>query len=88
MSAFVLFDCSFLFYGRRRFSCVGINLLLGRQGSVFGTHALSNKALLCGEAKISARTTQSLKTNTSRGIKSGIIVVVVVLMNNRCLESS
>ena len=30
---------------------------------------------------------QSLKTNTTRGIKSGIIVVVV-LMNNRCLESS
>ena len=28
-----------------------------------------------------------LKTNTTRGIKSGIIVVVV-LMNNRCLESS
>ena len=40
-----------------------------------------------GEAKISARATQSLKTNTTRGIKSGIIVVVV-LMNNRCLESS
>ena len=31
-------------------------------------------------------TPQSLKTNTTRGIKSKIIVVV--LMNNRCLESS
>ena len=67
--------------------CFVVGVLLGRQGSVFSTHALSNKALFCGEAKISARATQSLKTNTTRGIKSGIIVVVV-LMNNRCLESS
>ena len=62
-----------------------VGVLLGRQGSVFSTHASSNKALFCGEAKMSARATQSLKTNTTRGIKSGIIVVVV-LMNNRCLE--
>ena len=36
MSAFVLFDCSFLSYGRRhyRFSCVGNNLLLGKNESV------------------------------------------------------
>ena len=36
MSAFVLFDCSFLFYGHRhfRFSCVGNNLLLDYNESV------------------------------------------------------
>ena len=36
MSAFVLFDCSFLSYGCRRFrfSCVGNNLLLGLNESV------------------------------------------------------
>ena len=66
--------------------CFVVGVLLGRQGSVFSTRALSNQALFCGAANISARATQSLKMNTTRGIKSKVIVVV--LMNNRCLESS
>ena len=57
--------------------CFVVGVLLGRQGSVFGTHALSNKALFCGEAKISARATQSIKMNTTRGVRSKIIVVVL-----------
>ena len=39
----------------------------------------------CGEAKISACATQSLKINTTQVIKSRTVIVVVVLMNNRCL---
>ena len=54
---------------RRSCLCFVVGVL-GRQGSVFSTHALSDQALFFGEAKISARPTQSLKMNTTQCIKS------------------
>ena len=48
--------------------CFVVGVLLGRQRSVFNTHALSDTAPFCGEANISARASQSLKKRTQREV--------------------